>query len=149
MNAKQLSLVASLLLSGVGCATLARPEVSVLEGSVGKRMAIASGPALVQISSSGSGTATLYLTDDPGDGSATCAVPGAEESGSVTALNDDDYAADLPVPTGKRVCATFDSPALTMDWLVEDYSQPGHALTPPATATPSPEPGARLLLAKQ
>ena len=150
MNKKQLSLVASILLSGLGCSTLPRPEVSYVGVSAGKRMAIASGPALVQISTAGSGTATLYLADDPGDGSATCPDPGAERAGALRALDDDDYAADLPVPTGKRVCAVFDSPALTMDWLVEDYSEPGRAQKVPETPAPSPEAGSRtVLLAKQ
>ncbi len=150
MNTKQLSLVASILLSGLGCSTLPRPEVSYLGDFANRRVAIASGPALVQISTAGSGTATFYLADDAGDGSTTCPNPGAEKADFIKALNDDDYAADLPVPRGKRVCATIDSPALIMDWLAEDYSTSGRASSLPETPAPSPDAGSRgVLFAKR
>jgi hypothetical protein len=146
MNKKQLGLCASILFLGFGCSTVTRPE-AVTVGDPGQaRMALGSGPALVQISTAGSGEATLYLVDDPGDGSATCPSQNAEGSEAIKNLDDDDYAGDLAVPKGKRVCAVVDSPELIMDWLVEDYSAPVRPVPPSPPTMPPPDSGPHAVL---
>jgi hypothetical protein len=122
MNAKTISLVASILLSGLGCSTFPRPDVASAEALAGSRVALASGPALVHISTNGSGTARLYLTDDGGIGSTLCASAVAENAVPIRVLDGESNVSDLPVPAGKRVCAVFDSRELSVNWLSEDYS---------------------------
>jgi hypothetical protein len=135
MNTKVASLVVSIVISGLGCSTLQRPDVAHPVAAGESRIALASGPALVQLSSYGAGTARLYLTDDPGTGSTTCAAAETEAAGSVKVLDGDDYAGDVAVPRGKRICAVVDNPRLGLDWLAEDYA--------PASATAATPPPAR------
>jgi hypothetical protein len=149
MNTKQVSLVVSILVSGLGCSTLPRPQLSHAGDSGRQRVAVANGPALIHISTAGSGTAKLYLADDPGDGSATCPTQKAEGVVPFKALEDDDYAGDVPVPKGKRVCAELDSPQLTVDWLAEDYSAPASTAQPAPTLTPPASDSRGVLMAKK
>jgi hypothetical protein len=134
MNIKRgtISLVASLVILGVGCSTMPRPEVARPTAAIGeRRVALASGPALVQLSSYGIGTAKLYLADDPGTGATTCPSAETDGAGSMKVLDGDDYAGDVPVPAGKRICAVIDHPQLGIDWLAENFAPA------PAPATPA------------
>jgi hypothetical protein len=134
MNIKRgtVSLVASIIIFGVGCTTLPRPEVARPTTAAGeRRVALASGPAVVQLSSYGIGTAKLYLADDPGTGATTCPAAETDQDGSMKVLDGDDYAGDVPVPAGKRICAVIDHPQLGIDWLAENFAPP------PAPATPA------------
>jgi hypothetical protein len=137
MNRKTIILTTSLFLAGLGCSTVPRPVVTQPGLLDVGGAALASGPALVHISTGGDGTATLYLVDDGGDGSAVCPSARAEQTTPIRVLDGDSHVSDLPVPGGKRICAAFDSPALSMTWLAEDYSslnrdqhpaQPGSAI---------------------
>jgi hypothetical protein len=148
MNTKHISLVA-VLLGGLGCSTLPRPEIWSAGDPGHMRVAIASGPALIDLSTAGSGTATLYLADDAGDGTSTCPSQEAEGVVPFKVLEDDDYLGDLPVPRGKLVCAALDSPALVMDWLAEDYSSPQRANRPAPLAPPTAPALQGTLLAKR
>lgn len=142
MNAKTISLVASILLSGLGCSTLPRPDVATAGALAGSRVALASGPALVHISTNGSGTARLYLADDAGIGSTLCASAAAENAVPIRVLDGESNVSDLPVPAGKRVCAVFDSRELSVNWLSEDYSV--RTEIPGRVSSPAP-----LLIAKR
>jgi hypothetical protein len=149
MNTKHISLVGSILVAGLGCATLPRAGVTSAGDPGERRVAIASGPALVHISTAGSGTASLYLTDDAGNGSSTCPSQEAEGVVPFKALEDDDYVGDLAVPKGKRVCAVVDSPVLIVDWLTEDYASPDHADRSVPVAPPTAPDAPGVLLAKK
>jgi hypothetical protein len=125
MNRKTITLAMSLFLSGfggLGCSTLPRPAVTEpglldVGGAV-----LASGPAIVQITTGGDGSAALYLVDDSGDHNAVCPSARAEQATPLRILDGDSRVSDLPVPGGKRVCAAFDSPAIRMTWLAEEYA---------------------------
>jgi hypothetical protein len=142
MNAKTISLVASILLSSLGCSTLPRPDVVSAGALAGNRVALASGPALVHISTNGSGTARLYLADDDGIGSALCPSAAAENAVPIRILDGESNVSDLPVPAGKRVCAVFDARELSVNWLWEDYSV--RTESPARVSSPAP-----LLIAKR
>ena len=135
MNRKTITLAMSLLLGSVGCSTLPRPEVTQPGLLDVRGAALASGPALVHVSTGGEGTATLYLADDARNGSTVCPSATAEQATAVRVLDGDSHVSDLPVPGGKRICAAFDSPSISMTWLAEDYSSPGRAQRP---ARPAP-----------
>ena len=126
MNRKTITLAMSLSLSlflgGVGCSTLPRPEVTQPGLLDVRGAALASGPALVHVSTGGEGSATLYLADDARDGSTVCPSATAEQATVLRVLDGDSHVSDLPVPAGKRVCAAFDSPSISMTWLSEDYA---------------------------
>jgi hypothetical protein len=136
MNRQTITLATSLFLASVGCSTLPRPAVTgpgLLD--VGGA-ALASGPAIVHISTGGDGSATLYLVDDGGDGSAVCPSAKAEQATSLRILDGDSHVSDLPVPGGKRLCAAFDSPAIRMTWLAEAYGPVTHDQRPARPAPP-------------
>jgi hypothetical protein len=40
----------------------------------------------------------------------------------LAALTDESHVSDIAVPRGKRICAAFDSPAMSMSWLAESYA---------------------------
>jgi hypothetical protein len=122
MNFKTIGLATSLLLTGVGCSTLPRPEVTQPGALEVRGAALASGPAIVHISTGGDGSATLYLADDAGDGSTVCPSATAEHATPLRVLDGESHVSDVPVPGGKRICAAVDSPALSMTWLAEQYS---------------------------
>jgi len=122
MNRKMITLAISLILGGVGCSTLPRPEVTQPGLLDVRGAALASGPALVHVSTGGEGSATLYLADDARDGSSVCPSATAELATAVRVLDGDSHVSDLPVPSGKRICAAFDSRSISMTWLSEDYS---------------------------
>jgi hypothetical protein len=122
MNRKMITLAMSLFLGGVACSTLPRPEVAQPGLLDVRGAALASGPALVHVSTGGEGSATLYLADDAGDGSSVCPSATAEQATAVRVLDGDSQVSDLPVPTGKRICAAFDSRSISMTWLSEDYA---------------------------
>jgi hypothetical protein len=122
MNLKTIGLATSLLLAGVGCSTLPRPEVAQPGALDVRGAALASGPAIVHISTGGDGSATLYLADDGGDGSAVCPSATAEHATPLRVLDGESHVSDIPVPSGKRICAAVDSPALSMTWLAEQYT---------------------------
>jgi hypothetical protein len=134
MNRKTITLAMSLFLSfflgGVGCSTLPRPEVTGPGLLDVRGAALASGPAFVHISTGGEGTATLYLADDARDGSTVCPSATAEQATALRVLDGDSHVSDLPVPGGKRICAAFDSPSISMTWLAEDYSPDNRARRP-------------------
>ena len=140
MNRKTITLAMSLSLSlflgGVGCSTLPRPDVTEPGLLDVRGAALASGPALVHISTGGEGTATLYLADDARDGSSVCPSAAAEQATALRVLDGDSHLSDLPVPGGKRLCAAFDSPAISMTWLAEDYAS-GNRDLPPARPEPT------------
>jgi hypothetical protein len=143
MNSKTITLAMSLLIGGVGCSTLPRPEVTDPGLLDVRGAALASGPALVHVSTGGEGTATLYLADDAGDGSTICPSATAEQATALRVLDGDSHVSDLPVPGGKRICAAFDSPSISMTWLWEDYASGSGAERP---ARPAP---AIMVLAKK
>jgi len=147
MNRKTITLAMSLSLSlflgGVGCSTLPRPEVAQPGLLDVRGAALASGPAFVHISTGGEGIATLYLADDTGDGSTICPSATAEQATVLRVLDGDSRVSDLPVPGGKRVCASFDSPSISMTWLAEDYAAASRTQRP---ARPAP---AVMMLAKK
>jgi hypothetical protein len=122
MNLKTIGFATSLLLTGVGCSTLPRPEVTQPGALDVRGAALASGPAIVHISTGGDGTATLYLADDAGDDSTVCPSATAEHATPFRVLDGESHVSDLPVPSGKRICAAVDSPALSMTWLAEQYT---------------------------
>ena len=122
MNRKMITLAISLFFSGVACSTLPRPEVTQPGLLDVRGAALASGPALVHVSTGGQGSATLYLADDAGNGSSVCPSATAEQATAVRVLDGDSHVSDLPVPSGKRICAAFDSRSISMTWLSEDYS---------------------------
>jgi hypothetical protein len=122
MNRKMITLAISLLLGGVGCSTLPRPEITQPGLLDVRGAALASGPAVVHISTGGEGNATLYLADDASDGSTVCPSATADQATVVRVLDGDSHVSDLPVPGGKRICAAFDSRSISMTWLAEDYS---------------------------
>jgi hypothetical protein len=143
MNRKTITLALSLTLGGIGCSTLPRPEVTQPGLLDVGGTALASGPALVHISTGGDGTATLYLADDARDGSAACPSATAELATPIRVLDGDSHVSDLPVPSGKRICAAFDSPSIGMTWLAEDYGSDGRGQRP---ARPAPT---TMMLAKR
>lgn len=122
MNFKTIGLATSLLLTAVGCSTLPRPEVTQPGALDIRGAALASGPAIVHISTGGDGSATLYLVDDAGDGSTVCPSATAEHATPLRVLDGESHVSDIPVPSGKRICAAVDSPAESMTWLAEQYS---------------------------
>ncbi len=122
MNRKMITLAISLFLGAAACSTLPRPEVAQPGLLDVRGAALASGPALVHVSTGGEGSATLYLADDARDGSTVCPSATAEQATVVRVLDGDSHVSDLPVPGGKRICAAFDSPAISMTWLSEDYA---------------------------
>jgi hypothetical protein len=122
MNFKTIGLATSLLLTGVGCSTLPRPEVTQPGALDVRGAALASGPAIVHISTGGDGSATLYLADDAGDSSTVCPSATAEHATPIRVLDGESHVSDIPVPSGKRICAAVDSPALSMTWLAEQYT---------------------------
>jgi len=145
MNIKRgtVSFVASLIIFGVGCTTLPRPEVArpdvARSNAAGeRRVALASGPAVVQLSSYGIGTAKLYLADDPGTGATTCPAAETDQDGSMKVLDGDDYAGDVAVPAGKRICAVIDHPQLGIDWLAENFAPAAAPATPDAPVIARP-----------
>jgi hypothetical protein len=135
MNRKTITLAMSLILGGVGCSTLPRPEVTEAGLLDVRGAALASGPAVVHISTDGDGTATLYLADDAGDGSTVCPSAAAENATPLRVLVGDSHVSDLPVPGGKRICAAVDSPSISMTWLAEDYASENRDQSP---ARPAP-----------
>jgi hypothetical protein len=143
MNRKTITLAISLFLGGVGCSTLPRPDVTQPGLLDVRGAALASGPALVHVSTGGEGSATLYLADDARDGSTVCPSATAEQATALRVLDGDSHVSDLPVPGGKRICAAFDSRTISMTWLSEDYSSGGREQRP---ARPAP---AILMLAKK
>jgi hypothetical protein len=143
MNRKTITLAISLFLGSVGCSTLPRPEIAQPGLLDVRGAALASGPALVHVSTGGEGTATLYLADDARDGSTVCPSATAEQATALRVLDGDSHVSDLPVPGGKRICAAFDSPSISMTWLAEDYSSESHDQGPDR---PAP---AILMLAKK
>ena len=122
MNFKTIGLATSLLLTGVGCSTLPRPKVTQPGALDVRGAALASGPAIVHISTGGDGSATLYLADDAGGGSTVCPSATAEHATPLRVLDGESHVSDIPVPGGKRICAAFDSPAMSMTWLAEQYA---------------------------
>jgi hypothetical protein len=126
MNFKTIGLATSLLLTGVGCSTLPRPEVTQPGALDVRGAALASGPAIVHISTGGDGSATLYLADDAGDGSTVCPSATAEHATPIRVLDGESHVSDIPVPSGKRICAAVDSPAMSMTWLAEEYTSGVH-----------------------
>jgi hypothetical protein len=87
MNLKTISLATSVLFAGIGCSTLPRPEVTQPGALDVRGAALTSGPALVNISTGGDGTATLYLADDSGDGSTVCPSATAEHATPLRVLD--------------------------------------------------------------
>jgi hypothetical protein len=122
MTIKTIGLATSLLLIGVGCSTLPRPEVTQPGALDVRGAALASGPAIVHITTGGDGTATLYLADDAGDSSTVCPSAMAEHATPIRVLDGESHVSDLPVPSGKRICAAVDSPTMSMTWLAEQYT---------------------------
>ena len=135
MNRKTITLAISLFLGGIGCSTLPRPEVAQPGLLDVRGAALASGPALVHLSTGGEGSATLYLADDARDGSTVCPSATADQATAVRVLDGDSHVSDLPVPGGKRLCAAFDSRTISMTWLAEDYTTGNRAEGP---ARPAP-----------
>ena len=136
MNRKMITLAISLFLGAAACSTLPRPEVTQPGLLDVRGAALASGPALVHVSTGGEGSATLYLADDARDGSTVCPSATAEQATVVRVLDGDSHVSDLPVPGGKRICAAFDSRAISMTWLSEDYAS-AQWRTAPARPAPA------------
>ena len=143
MNHNTITLAMSLFLAGAGCTTLPRPSVAQPGLLDVGGAALASGPAIVHISTGGDGSATLYLADDGGDGSTICPSAKADQATPLRILGGESHVSDLPVPGGKRLCAVFDSPAISMTWLVEAYTPVTRDQGP---ARPAPT---TMMLAKQ
>jgi hypothetical protein len=135
MNLKTIGLATSLLLTGFGCSTLPRPELTQPGALDVRGAALASGPAIVHISTGGEGAATLYLVDDAGDASSVCPSATAEQATPIRVLDGETHVSDLPVPRGKTICAAIDSPAMSMTWLAEQYTSGDHG---PSGARPAP-----------
>jgi hypothetical protein len=135
MNPKTITLATSLFLAGLGCSTAPLPGVTQPGALDLRGAALASGPALVHISTGGEGTATLYLVDDSGNGSTVCPSATAEQATPLRLLDGDSHVSELPVPGGKRICAAFDSPAMSMTWLSEDFASDSRHQRP---ARPAP-----------
>jgi hypothetical protein len=135
MNLKTIGLATSLLLTGFGCSTLPRPEVTQPGALDVRGAALASGPAIVHISTGGEGTATLYLVDDAGDASSVCPSATAEHATPIRVLDGESHVSDIPVPGGKRICAAVDSPTMSMTWLAEQYTSGDRD---PSDARPAP-----------
>jgi len=135
MDLKTITLATSIFLAGVGCSTTPLPGV-IQPGALEVRgAALASGPAVVHISTGGNGSATLYLADDAGDGSTVCPSAATENATPLRVLVGDSHVSDLPVPGGKRICAAVDSPSISMTWLAEDYASENRDQSP---ARPAP-----------
>ena len=135
MNRNTIILATSLFLSGLGCSTLPRPAVTEPGLLDVGGTPLASGPAIVHISTGGDGTATLYLAD--GSGGVVCPSAQAEQAAAIRILDGESHISDLPVPGGKRLCAAFDSPALSMTWLAEDYTSVARGQRPAARLAPT------------
>lgn len=125
---KTIVLAISMLAGAAGCsATLAKngtrhaaSTATDLRGGAAVRAtrarALLSGPAIVKhLETAGEGTLTLYLTDDPGVRDRACPSVDAEQSAPVAILKGASRITELTVPRGKRVCATLETDARTMD----------------------------------
>jgi hypothetical protein len=143
MDLKTITLATSIFLAGVGCSTTPLPGVTQPGALEVRGAALASGPAVVHISTGGNGTATLYLADDAGDGSTVCPSATAEHATALLVVDGESHVSDLPVPGGKRICAALDSPAMSMTWLAEQYA-PTEGDQSPARPAPT-----TMMLAKQ
>jgi hypothetical protein len=125
------------LAAATGCSTLPRNSdlrtaaTASASESESTGYAIASGPALVHLSSGGDGRFALYLADDPGVGSAACPSAASENAVAFAVVGDDSHLSDLPVPGGKRICAApIGDGTLSIDWLSEDYGRPAPTRAP-------------------
>ncbi len=133
----KLALVASIAFAtAAGCSTLPRNNdlrtAATLSTAAG--YAIASGPALVHLSSDGEGRFALYLADDSGDGDSACPSAVTENAVPIAIIDDDSHLSDVPVPGGKRICAApIAAGELDINWLSEDYGRtaPAHAASGP------------------
>ena len=114
------TIVLAMSLFAGACSTLPRQETRHV-GSTGadlrgdlsvharRAKALVSGPAVIQhLDTTGEGTLTLYLTDDPGIGDRGCTSAAAEQSTPVAILTQQSRITDLFVPGGKRVCAALE-----------------------------------------
>jgi hypothetical protein len=119
---KGMILASWMLTAGLGCAALPRPAPGTAAAGNDFGDPLASGPAIVHVTTGGEGTATLYLVDDSGANDARCPRAAAELAQPLAALTDESHVSDIAVPRGKRICAAFDSPAMSMSWLAESYA---------------------------
>lgn len=110
------------LIAGVGCAAVPRPGPGTAATGTDFGDPLVSGPAIVHVTTGGEGTATLYLVDDSGANDPRCPRAVAELAQPIAALTDESYVSDIAVPRGKRICAAFDSPKMSMSWLAESYA---------------------------
>lgn len=135
---KSIIFTATALASFLGCSTVPRHEVrhagtagADLRGETpvhaARPKALISGPAILKhVETSGDGTITLYLVDDPGIADRRCPSAGAEQVEPLAVLARSSRITDVAVPPGKRVCATVaEARAMSVSW----HAQPAVAPT--------------------
>ena len=119
---KGMILASLMVTAGFGCAAVSRPAPGTAATGTDFGDPLARGPAIVHVTTGGQGTATLYLVDDSGSNDSRCPRAAAELAQPIAALTDESHVSDIAVPRGKRICAAFDSPRMSMSWLAESYA---------------------------